>query len=321
MTTHVAPPVRLNPQVLKQLSSLSTTRWLIAAGVDWLVIALTMLVAALWAPWPLWLVAIFVIGNRQHALGVLMHDATHFHVNRNRRWNDMLADLLAGYPVFMPTANYRVFHLMHHRRLDMADDPEGRFFDTFPADAHFPQHPLRFGFLILRDLSGLWPKPLLFFAGLVWNLPGQQRWHLLPIALLHGAAMVAAVATGTLHVYVFLWLVPLMTVFPATQRIRAMCEHHGIAEAGSHRYQRNEPDVLRTSRSIDGLVGRTLFGPHGINRHLEHHLYPSVPFYRLDDLSTELVRSNPDEVGQRVRISYWRTLGECLELPGRSPAR
>ena len=310
--------IELDPKILKRLSRVSTPRWLFAAGVDWLVISLAVLTCLRFGAWPIWLAAVLIIGNRQHALGVLMHEATHFRVSRNRRWNDVLGDVFAGYPVFMPTANYRVFHFRHHQRLDMSDDPEGRFFDTFPADARFPQNPWRFGLLVLRDLSGLWPRPLVFFAGLVWTLPGQRRWHILPIALLHGAVIGAAVVTGTLQVYALLWILPLITVFPATQRIRAMSEHHGIEEAGSTRYHRDRPDVLRTTRSISGRLGPALFGPHGINYHLEHHLYPSVPFHNLPELSRELARRHPEEIGSRIRTSYWRAIGECLERPRRS---
>lgn len=315
--TASSPAIRLPPAVLERLSRISTLRWLLAVAADWLVIGVAMLACLRWHAWPVWVAALLVIGNRQHALGVLMHEATHFRVHRDRRWNDVLGDLFAGYPVFMPTANYRVFHLRHHQRLDMPDDPEGSFFDTFPGDARFPQSPWRFAFLILRDLSGLWPRPLLFFASLIWTLPGQRRWHLLPLALIHGGAAGASVAAGVPYLYPILWLLPLITVFPATHRIRAMTEHHGIEEAGE-RYHRDQPDVPRTTRSIGGRLGPLLFGPHGINYHLEHHLFPSVPFYNLPELSHELEQHNPEEIGTRIRTSYWSAIGECLAKPIRS---
>jgi fatty acid desaturase len=59
-------------------------------------------------------------------------------------------------------------------------------------------------------------------------------------------------------------------------------------------------------------------GPHGINYHLEHHLYPSVPFFNLPALSRQLAQRHPEEIASRIRTSYWRAIGECLERPHRS---
>ena len=309
--SELAPTV--GREQLRDLSTVKTSIWCCVASLDWIVIAAAVVCCLYWPNWPVWLAAIFVIGNRQHALAALMHEGVHYRVSERHWLNDVLSDLFAGYPIFIATANYRVFHIAHHRWLDTPRDPEGDFFKAFPKDTNFPQTPLRFTLILLRDLVGVWPLPLGMLMKLIWGLPGQKRYYFVPIALLHASVATTAYVLGGLHVYVLLWMVPLFTVFPATFRIRAVTEHHGIAEAGEQRYSRTSPDVLRTTRSIQGHVGRVLFGPHGLNYHLEHHLYPSVPFYNLSRLSRLLKDDAPVEIGSRIRSSYWKAIGECLD--------
>ena len=315
MIKDASQPPLIDHSRIRSLSRLEPWRWFLAVLGDWALIVAVIAICCYWSRWYMWLAGILVVGNRQHALAVLMHEAVHYRVT-SRRWsNDLLGDLLTGFPIGLPTANYRVFHLPHHMHLDTPRDPERLFSEMLPKEAQIPMPPIRFAYLVLRDLSGLWPLPLGVLARLIWGLPGQSRLKLIPILLLHGSVGTACLLGEVLHFYLFLWLLPLYTVFPAIFRIRAMTEHDGIEEGGDSRYSRAGPDVLRTTRSVRGALGRFLFGPHGINHHIEHHLYPSVPFYNLGRLSEALTQIAPHEVGNRIRTSYWSAIGECLTLP------
>ena len=150
----------LTNERLHELSCPSPGRWLLAVMCDWTIIAAILVACREWPEWPVWLAAILVVGNRQHALGVLMHEGVHYRITSSRRWNELLSDWLAGYPIFIPTDNYRVFHLKHHRWLDTPRDPERHVFENFPTEFRFPMERLRFFLYLLRDLSGLWPRPL-----------------------------------------------------------------------------------------------------------------------------------------------------------------
>ena len=46
-----------------------------------------------------WVPAAAVIGVVQHRIGLMGHEASHFLLHPNRRWNDLLADWLCFYPV------------------------------------------------------------------------------------------------------------------------------------------------------------------------------------------------------------------------------
>jgi len=56
------------------------------------------------------------------------------------------------------------------------------------------------------------------------------------------------------------------------------------------------------------VLGRALLFPHHVNYHLEHHLYPAVPHYRLPRLHQLLVEKDALD-GAEVR-----DLGETFGL-------
>src|SRR5690606_26320840 len=65
----------------------------------------------------------FVIGAKQHALIVIMHDASHGRLLRNRRLNNLVGNLFCAFPTGWVTANYRLAHLAHHAATNTPFDP------------------------------------------------------------------------------------------------------------------------------------------------------------------------------------------------------
>lgn len=70
---------------------------------------------------PVWGLAAFFNGILQHRIGLMGHEASHYLLVRNRKWNDILADLLIFYPMFAALIQYRSKHLGHHL---YPNDPE-----------------------------------------------------------------------------------------------------------------------------------------------------------------------------------------------------
>src|SRR5260370_2436025 len=65
--------------------------------------------------------AFFVIATRQLALTHLIHEASHFNILRNKKWNDIIADFLYAGPVGFSTAAYPNGHAPHHLHLGQHD--------------------------------------------------------------------------------------------------------------------------------------------------------------------------------------------------------
>ena len=86
-------PHRLPAQVIRELSVLQPCKAITAIVVEWLsILAAIALCEAVWHPL-VYGAAVIWIGARQHALTVLGHDAAHFRLLPNRRWNDWIANL------------------------------------------------------------------------------------------------------------------------------------------------------------------------------------------------------------------------------------
>jgi fatty acid desaturase len=102
-----------------------------------------------------------------------------------------------------------------------------------------------------------------------------------------------------------LWLLPYCTWHIAAQYTRLICEHSGriSAQAGF--------DLTRST--VPGALGRFFVLPRNIGYHLEHHWYPSVPWYNLPQLQAAL-REDPDFLAHaNVQHSVRDSLRQCSE--------
>lgn len=89
----------------------------------WAVIAATFaIVASSWGYLPTWgkfgitIVALIILAGRQLALAILMHDASHQSLFKNKWLNDYFADWLCARPIWSDLHKYRAHHLRHHSK-------------------------------------------------------------------------------------------------------------------------------------------------------------------------------------------------------------
>ena len=85
------------------------------------------MIAALWAamalsPWWLRLALTVPLAGRFHALGVILHDATHLAM-RHKTAGSRFVEILCGYPIASTLNAMRYHHLRHHRDSGMDTDP------------------------------------------------------------------------------------------------------------------------------------------------------------------------------------------------------
>ena len=85
------------------------------------------------------------------------------------------------------------------------------------------------------------------------------------------------------EVIILYWLVPYCTFTQLFFRIRGAIEHGNVPEV-------NNP-YRQTRTYFMHPVLKFFFAPKNVNYHLEHHLYPSVPFYHLPKLHAALART------------------------------
>ena len=233
--------------------------------LDLAVIALALAAAgAGGAPWlPL---ALLALGNRQRALGNILHDAAHCNLSRCRALNDGLAHGLLAPLLFLDLARYRAVHVRHH--LDLGDEEADP--DLIPIPLAKDRH---WWLAVVRQFCDghAWAGSAfghLVDPGTGWRSKSRilAWWALLAGAL--GAAFGAASAMGAVGT----WLLARMTVFHLITMVREMCDHHGLQPGG----------VFSFARDLTGHgAWQRLIHPRNNAYHLTHHLLPAVPYYRL----------------------------------------
>lgn len=278
--TAIGGVVGLVTVMLKRLTV--DLRTMAAILLEWLCIIVTLRIALYMGDWRLYSVTFVVIAARQHALFILYHDATHYHLTRHRTINDFLINLAIGVPGMVPVEFYRPLHLEHHQQTGTANDPERRFlYHRQPWDFR----PLS-GKLLVRQLLGD-----LFLINTLRNLraykaaggasPKMTRPVLVASMIWLGLLSFIASQTSaqTILLIVFFWFVPLATLGTLLQKIRSIAEHSG------------GPDVTSgwgewTYAWKVGCTGQFFIWPYHINLHLHHHRSANHPWHALPSLVT-----------------------------------
>jgi fatty acid desaturase len=308
--TSRAIPERLPAADIKQLSVLQPAKALIATAEEWGVMAVAMgLCSYYWHPaW--YVIAVMVIGSRQHALLVLGHDASHYRYLRTRWRNDLFGNLLLMWPTFASVEGFRKYHARHHQYTNLANDGNRQLWHTHNAEGEFepewvfPKTRRGLALMILRRAA--------FLTGISWIIRGlvgpsfipQPGWMV--AARLAFYTSVAGMLTyfDAWPGFVLYWLVPFCTWHIAAQYIRLICEHSAV------RADEEEYRVTRTT--LPTRLEAVFVLPRNIGFHIEHHWYPSVPFYRLPELH-RLLMAREGFLGHAVvRRSVVTSLGECV---------
>jgi fatty acid desaturase len=249
--------------------------------VNWGMIAACFFVVAKW-PNPLTVIAaIFVIGARQLGFAVVMHEAAHRTLLRNRALNDWVGNWLAAYPVWLDTGPYRNYHLQHHAKNWTKDDPDLALATALPVSAASLRRK------IWRDLSGQtgWKRAKATLRRDLGKSRGKVQRKDVGIGSLRGVVITNLALFGILAAFghpalYLLWVAAWLTTYSLAMRVRAIAEHSMIPDPA---------DPMRNTRTT--LVSwweRLLFAPNRVNYHLEHHLLMTVPHYKLARLHAVL---------------------------------
>jgi fatty acid desaturase len=279
--------------VLQELTRRSAWRASAALLADVAVLAAAIAAGAHFWPNPAVLIAaVVVIGTRQHALFVLAHEAAHYVLYEKRWLNDAVGRACAAAPG-LSMCTYRVIHRLHHNNLYGALDPDTALHGGYPRGRAYLLKKL------LKDLSGLtaW-KTYAYFLGGAPALNTATHVTLRPlddtssklrtdarrdrnaVIALHVALLIVFAWSGVLAQYLVLWLLPLVTVVQAILRLRAIAEHGATVDFSS-------PLTAARTNVAPAWLEWLIF-PHHVNYHIEHHLYASVPHYRLPALHREM---------------------------------
>jgi fatty acid desaturase len=274
------PDIHIERPLLTELSRLSPGRLLLQVAVEWtLVVALVVLAHRVDAI-AFSVLCMLLIATRQHALLILMHDFAHHQFSRRKGWlNDVVANVFTAFPLFVTVQGFRRDHLKHHQHVSTEHDPN--WSNIVTKRYEFPKSRLQSGWEVLKhclgwytfhDLKGYWVD-----AGLVVDQAASTRWQ--------QGVFYAAVAVGVTYFHLWMdvllyWTLPAFTFLLAMLYVRDIAEHHCLPKGG----------LLAARTVLPRWFDRLLFCQNSVNFHTEHHLFPSVPFFRLKRLHQQLAQ-------------------------------
>lgn len=309
MQAHTNPDFhrQLDPVAFRSLFKTKPLQHALAILLDWLIIGVTIYSSIYLLPAIFYPMAVLIIGARMHALAILMHDATHYRFLKNRYWNDLLTNIFTMYPLFTTIETYRQNHLLHHQHLNTEDDPDwvaklGKRTFTFPKSKREFLLTLGSYLFMYKGLSdAIWFLQRFQLTAAKQAKTSENRW-----ARLFSYIVLFSVLTLTnswLYFLIF-WVVPYLSTFFMCQYIRSVAEHYG---------ELAYDNALRSSRTTKpNLLERFFLAPHQVGYHLEHHLYPGVPFYNLPKMH-KLLMTVP-EYSEQAHITQGYTTGLLREL-------
>jgi len=230
--------------------------WSIAVAVNWLVITAAITLACTLNHAVGYVIAVLVVGTRQHALAVLAHDGAHHHVTRVRWLNDAVTSFFCFWPLGVGLHGWRKFHFKHHRTVGTANDPELQIKRKYSRRWSPNTKQWRQFILDLMGFSALEATMLIRLA------PPERKIDFI------GPVLVLLTA-WTIVLYwadwraLAIWHIAAATSFWAMFRLRAFTEHVGTTS--THRLR--EPPWWK----------KLLYLPENTWLHWEHHKYPAIP--------------------------------------------
>lgn len=282
---------------LRELSKIQASKSFAYLICDWLVVVCAAYVQLRWLPWYCYPITVVVIATRQHAIGTFIHEGSHFLLFKNRTLNDLVSDWLAAFPLNLSTFGYRRQHFLHHRISGQAGDP-----DRIRLSAsHYQEDQTRRAIFLklLKCLTGRYIvrelKEVILEYRFSTDLP--KSVHISRGLFLLSLLTLAGIFNLWLPLFLF-WFVPMSTVLMSILYIRLRAEHDRVPQN----------KLLNTRNVIPNFLEKHLIGQHNVSYHLDHHLYPSVPFYNLQKLHRELNQNSLYQERALNTQSYFRGL-------------
>lgn len=212
-------------------------------------------------------------------VGLLGHEGTHFALHKNKLVSSWLGVFFASFVPFHFDLGFAIFHADHHRFTNTDKDPDHHFFNrfkTFWSRLFLARAAASNRYIVatIKMALGLWPKDQEVRIGLA-----MKDLRILAIGnIIFSTVILSSYIVLTwffpAQMIIILWIPTFFTVL--ISGLRPFVEHTQThAERG------------RDSRSWISTYFDWTYG--GINYHQAHHLFPSVPSFKLKGLHNWLV--------------------------------
>ncbi|GJM14633.1 MAG: fatty acid desaturase [Pseudohongiella sp.] len=280
---------QLDKSEIQQFTRRSNLQAWFAVIVNWAIVGLAMVMVALWTNPGTILLALILIGGRQLGFGALMHECGHNSFFETKGLNQWVGTWLCAAPMLYRLEDYVSNHLQHHRNMGTEQDPD------LSRYQHYPVSKVSLRRKMLRDLTGRtsfgFVKNLLRTNGVIGrDEDGKLHFSMHQLLTRLHAPLISnlvllSIFTATGYTYLYLlWIGAFFSFYMFFSRIRNLAEHAVVPDLF-------HPDPLMNTRTVLASWWEKLtFAPNSVNYHLEHHLLPAVPKYRLQAFHEYLKR-------------------------------
>lgn len=283
----------LSHDELRAFLAASDLRGVLSLAANWGLIALAFIAATRFHNPLAWLFALVILGGRQLGLGVLMHDCAHRSLFKTPALNEFFGQWFCAYPILSHLPEYRRVHLRHHAKVGTSEDPDLGNYQSYPVSKASLRRK------ILRDLSGITGLKALtgFVRGGDFISSFAGKAALAGPLLAQGALLLVLWALQHPGLYA-LWVAAYLTTYMLFARLRQIAEHAAVPKLDATDPRRN------TRTTIASALERLTVAPNHVNYHLEHHLLPRVPPYRLPRLHALLNERNYYDAATPILRGY-----------------
>jgi fatty acid desaturase len=255
----------------------------------WGWIAFAFLLSGLWPnPFTI-LISLFILGGKQLACAIILHDCSHDSMFTSRNMNKLVGNWLGAYPILHDVDKYRPYHIQHHINTGLDSDPDVPLTTGYPTTKWSMIRKFLRDFLGPTGIKGNIAVILMQLGIMKYSLNGKAEWISLKsrplfeiianaVKNMTGPVIANLILLGILYAFgepwlYLLWIGALLTTNNFSLRVRSMAEHSMVAD-------RSNPHK-NTRTTYANFFERILFAPHHVNYHAEHHLCMGAPSYNL----------------------------------------
>jgi fatty acid desaturase len=271
---HAAVRQALPAALRRELHQKNAIRHFLLAGRSLVLLALVPPALLRCSAWPLlWLPLTLLAGFNFFGFTVLLHEVVHKSIFASERPRHMrLIGLLYGALGGLSPTQFSRWHMDHHDQLGHGQADPKRFYLSPRRNSRLLKllyaTPFLFFLYFRAAAQASRPYPAAIRRTIAWERLMVLSFHLGYAALLlHWGP--ALLVRG--------WILPIFFVFPAAFTLNRLGQHYVI-----------DPQRIEcwTTRMVPHPLWNLLF--LNSSYHLEHHLLPGVPCYRLPRLSRAL---------------------------------
>ena len=310
----------LSPEEVKLIMTKSNLRGAYEIASTWLWIAAALALVAFLPNLFTIITALFIIGGKQLACAIIMHDCSHDAVFTSRRANLLVGNWLGAYPIFHNIEQYRPYHRQHHIYTGLDLDSDLSLTKGYPTTVASMFRKF------LRDLLGVTGIKALLgviamhigiirynLGGVVERMNQEGNWVEITthaIRNLAGPIVANLFLFGILYLLghpmlYLLWISALLTTYNFCLRVRSIAEHSVVDD-------RQNPE-RNTRTTYANFIERILFAPHYVNYHAEHHLCMGAPPYNLP-IMHRLLYSKGYYNNAVLSPNYWEIVKKAAGL-------